>query len=275
MRSGDREAIEIMAFLTDCRWVGGIPELASPSDLILAADSGGHMLITGDSGCGQESLAHIVHSLSKRRGGRLVQRDAVPGGWETQDALLRDATKATLLLYLDDNADAIDRAFVPRLFSSTYQLRMIVVARNMAVARAAFGPGYVGSMMHVGLRPLTQRRGAIHSLLDRWFGVIGSPLRVAHLTEENQYSLQHNEWRDNLMKLRETAERLDAILAAPGGSLNEARKKLGVPRNTFYSWFGSTLRLSFPLISDEAAYELRATSCACCGERRCSRRVPP
>lgn len=235
------------------------PESVSPSDLILAADSGGHMLITGEPGCEQESLARIVHKLSKRRHSPFVECDRIPDDWQSRSALLKkDADKATLLLNLGDSARPIDIGFVSGLFSSSYQIRVIALARTAAVAHEALSPAYASPMMHVELRPLAKRRAAIHRLLDRWLAKKGSPLRMSDLTAENQRALQMHDWRENLTKLRETAERLDAIIRAPESSLNQARKEFGIARNTFYSWYGSTLRLSLPLVPKERAKALRA-----------------
>jgi hypothetical protein len=71
--------------------VRDLPELVSPSDLILAASSGGHMLITGDPGCEQETLARIVHHISKRRRKPLIEWVCVPDEWQTRDAMINAA----------------------------------------------------------------------------------------------------------------------------------------------------------------------------------------
>jgi len=85
-------------------------------------------------------------------------------------------------------------------------------------------------------------------MLDRWFAAWGNPLRVADLTPENRRRILAHDWR-TFDKLRETAQRLDAIIRAP--TLNQARLALGVARSTFYAWFGSTLRLEDPLVPPE------------------------
>jgi transcriptional regulator with AAA-type ATPase domain len=233
------------------------PELVSPSDFILAADSGGHMLITGKPGCGQDELAHIAHKISKRRASPFVVHDDLPRDLEAQNAFVKDdLNKSTLLLRVGENAPPFDPSFLSMLFSSSYQIRVIVLARTVEVASEALGAEYLQPLMQVALRPLAERRAAIHPLIDRWLAAHGSPLRIADLTPLNQHALLVHEWRDNLVKLRETAERLDAIVRAP--SLNQARKRLRIARNTFYSWFGDTLGLSDPLVSKERAPALRA-----------------
>ena len=176
----------------------------------------------------------------------------MPDDQEAQRALVRDeANKATLVLNLlgdevGDSPGPLDARVVASLFSPSYQIRVIVLTRTVELASALLGAAYVQPMMRVSLRPLAERRTAIEPMFDRWFAVHGSPLRIADLTPENRRRILTHDWR-TLGKLRETAERLDAIVRAP--SLNQARKALGVPRNTFYSWFGNTLRLEDPLVS--------------------------
>lgn len=234
-------------------------ELVSPSDLILAADSGGHMLITGEPGCEQEALARIVHHISKRRHNPLVERQCVPDDWEARGALLkREAVHGTLVLQLTDAARPIDRGFLSCLFSPEYKIRVIALARTLDVARKALGPAYARPMMHVGLRPLKQRPPAIPRLLDRCLAGLRSPLRVADLTEENQRALRVFPWPENLAQLRETARRLDALIRAPDFCRNLAWPALGVARTTFYRWFDETLRLSEPLVPHERAQALKA-----------------
>ena len=237
------------------------PNLVSPSDFILAADSGGHMLITGKPGCGQDELADIAHKLSKRRASPFMVHDDLPRELEAQNAFLKDeVNKSTLLLRVNDDTQPFDPGFLSRLFSPSYEIRVIVLARTVAVASEALGAEYLQPLMQVALRPLAERRAAIHPLIDRWLAAHGSPLRIADLTPENQHALLVHEWRDNLVKLRETAERLDAIVRAP--SLNQARKRLRIARNTFYAWFGDTLGLSDPLVSKERQPALRVALAA-------------
>lgn len=245
--------------------IRGIPELVSPSDFILAADSGGHMLITGPPSCEPDELARIAHKISKRRSRQCIERDHLPDDQEAQRALVTDeANKATLVLNLlgvdvGDSPAPLDARVVASLFSPSYQIRVIVLTRTVELASALVGAAYVQPMMRVSLRSLAERRAAIEPMLDRWFAVHDSPLRVADLTPENRRRILTHDWR-TLGKLRETAERLAAIVRAP--SLNQARKALGIPRSTFYSWFGSTLRLEDPLVSAERELELLAALAA-------------
>jgi hypothetical protein len=171
--------------------VRGIPELVSPSDFILAADSGGHLLITGDPTCAPDELAQIAHKISKRRGRPFLVRDRLPDDPEAQRALVvDDADSSTLVLNLlaveGGQPDPLDPRTIAALFSPSYQIRVIVLTRTLELASALLGEAYTRPMMHVPLRPLAQRPGAIGPMLDRWFALHGSPLRVADLAPENR-----------------------------------------------------------------------------------------
>jgi hypothetical protein len=160
---------------------------------------------------------------------------------------------------IGDEPQPLDPRMVASLFSPSYQIRIIVITRTVELASALLGDVYVQPMMRVALRPLTERRAAVEPMLDRWLAARGSPLRVADLTPENRRQLLTHDWRA-LDKVREAAKRLDAIIRAP--SLNQARLALGVARNTFYAWFGSTLRLDYPLVPEDREPALLAALAA-------------
>lgn len=233
-----------------------------PSDVILAADGPGHLLITGRPGCEQEELARIIHKISKRRGQDIVEIDSVPEDRRGQNAIVkRQATRSTLVLHLGENRKRLDPAFVSLVLSPSFQIRVIVLARTVNQARRALGHEHWRPLMHVALCPMSLRRAAIHRLLDEWLAARDSPLRIADLTPQNQRALLICPWRENLKALRQTAVRLDAIVQA-GFSRKKAAVSLGIARQTFYSWFGNTLRLTKPLVPDARARALTATLAA-------------
>ena len=237
---------------------GSVVETPSPSNFILAAAGPGHMLITGKRGCGQEELAQIVHRISKRRDEERVDLNiaSVPADRKAQSAILKNkAAHATLVLNLGTHRERIDPAFVSSLFSPTYQIRVIVVARTLNQARRALGHAYVCPMMHVPLAELPLRKAAIRRLLDMHLAARGSPLRFADLTPANQEALRNGKWRENLDALRETAVRLDAIVRARF-SRRQAAIALGIARQNFYNWYGSTVRLTKPLVPQTRARAL-------------------
>jgi hypothetical protein len=250
MRTHHPKLLEILGTEDEVRHTPELGDTAAPSDVILAAAGAGHLVITGKQGCEQEELALRIHEMSKRRWQPPTDLHDTPEPSALSEILKGDAAKGTLVLHLGNRDDRLDPSFVAPLFSSDYQTRVIVVARTIEVAIKALGRPYV-PQMHIWLRPLQLRRGAIHRLLDQMLAAHKVPLRVADLTPENQRALVTCDWRENLAALRETAARFAAIARAPKFSRAEAADALGVERNTFYAWYKDTIGLSHPLV-DEA-----------------------
>jgi hypothetical protein len=247
MREQYPKLVEILGPEDEIRSSATGTEPTSPSDLILAADSPGHLLITGRPGCDQEDLARIIHKMSKRRRQAPVEIDEVPDDRRGQNALLK--TRGTLVLNLGVHSRRLDPAFVSSLFSPSYHIRVIAIARTANQARRSLGHEHWCRLMHIALRPMELRRAEIPNLLDQFLTARGSVLRMADMTSHNQRALLFNPWRENLRSLRETAVRLDAMVLA-GFSRKGAAAALGLKRQTFDHWFNNTMRLSKPLVSD-------------------------
>jgi hypothetical protein len=169
------------------------------------------------------------------------------------------------VLDLGTHRKRLDPAFVAGMFSSGYQIRVIVIARTANLARRVLGHQHWRPLMHVALCPMTRRRAAIQRLLDEQLAVRGSMLRFADLTPHNQRALLFNPWRENLLSLRETAVRLDAIVTS-GFSRRKAAEALGVVRQTFYHWYANTTKLTRPLVPDARKQALIAAL----AERTCT-----
>lgn len=250
MRRQHPKLVEILGREDEVRSATENGETASPSDLILAADGPGHVLITGKPGCEQEELARIIHRISKRRRLPRVEVNHVPEDRREQSALLKQrAIRGTLVLDLDKNRTRLDQTFVSSMFSPSYQIRVIVLARTTSQARRALGHQHWRPLLHVALCPMSRRQAAIPRLLDEWLTERGSALRVADLSPANRRALLRNPWRENLQALRQTAVRLDAIVRA-GFSRKKAAAALGIPRQTFYGWFNETMRFVKPLVEE-------------------------
>ena len=250
MRTHHPTLLEILGTEDEVRHAPELGETAAPSDVILAAAGVGHLLITGKQGSKQEELASIVHEMSKRRWQPPTDLHEIPERGAAQHEILKgEAAKGTLVLHLGNRDERIDPNFVASLFSSDYQTRVIVVARTIEVAIKALGRPNV-PQMHIWLRPLQLRRGAIHRMLDQMLAAHEVPLRVADMTPENQRALVTCDWRENLAALRETGQRFAAIARAPKFSRAEAADALGIERNTFYAWYKDTIGLSHPLVDE-------------------------
>lgn len=262
MREHHPTLIEILGREDEVRSASEAGETPGPADLILAADGAGHLLITGKLGCEHEELARIIHKISKRRRKDIVEIDQVPGDRKGQNAILKHkARRATLVLHLAKNRHRLDPAFVSAMFSASYEIRVIVTARTTNQARRALGHQYWRTLMHIALCPMARRRAAIHRLLDDRLTAHGSVLRVADLTPANQRALLVNPWRENLRAVRQAAVRLDAIARA-GFSRQQAAESLKIARQTFYNWYGITMKLTKPLVPEGRAAALIAAQAA-------------
>lgn len=258
MREQHPRLVEILGREDEVRSATESGETPSPSDLIVAAAGPGHLLITGKPGCEQEELARAIHKMSKRRRQAIVEVDHVPEDRTGQNVILKHkATKGTLVLHLAANRNRLDPAFVSSIFSPSYHIRVIVIARTANQARRALGHQHWRPLMHIALCPMVLRRAAITRLLDQWLVARGSALRVADLTPFNQRALLHNPWRENLQSLRDAAVRLDAIARADF-SRKKAAELLGIKRQTFAHWFNNTMRLTKPLVSNTGKRALTA-----------------
>lgn len=234
-------------------------ETPTPSDLLLAARSPCHLLITGKPGCDQEELARAIHMISQRRRQPIIEVGEVPQDRASQSVLLKERSPGTtLVVNLGADRKRLDPAFVSSMLSPSYRLRVLVIACTANQARRSLGHHHWRSLRHIALLPLAQRRSDILPLLDQWLSVRGSVLRVADLTSHNQRALQFNPWRENLRALREAAVRLDAIALA-GFSRKRAAAQLGILRQTFDHWFNNTMRLTKPLVPDSRKRELTAS----------------
>ena len=234
-------------------------ETPSPSELIVTAVAGSHLLVTSEPHCDQDRLAHIVHAISLFRERPLIAIDRAHGTPDTpgtpdaegaQRARALDRA-ATVVFDLEDHRDRIEPALISRLFSPRYQTRVIALARTSQVAKAALGERYVKQMKHVRLVPLSSRTGAIHRLLDQLLAERGSSLRVGALAPYNQAALARHRWGGNFASLREAADRLVAAAREP--SLRRAALALGVPPATFHNWYSNILGLTQPLLAEARA----------------------
>jgi len=220
-------------------------ETPSPSELIVAAVDGPHMLITSESNCEQGRLAQIIHEISLLRDRTLIPFDHASGRQELESDLLQHCA-ATVLLDLSDNRERISPTLTARLFSLRYQTRLIALASAVDIANAALGERYVRKMKHIWLEPLSGRAKAIQRLLDMEFRALGADLRFNAMSAHNQAALRNYRWPDNFGSLRVAARRLLAI--AQAGTLRGAARALQMDHGTLTNWYREQVRLELRLL---------------------------
>jgi hypothetical protein len=198
----------------------------SPDTVMIEAASGsGPILITGDRGCGHERLAQAIHAMSLRRREKIIEIDTEDRA--AQIALARQASKSrtTVVLTLGGKGPPLDPSLSAMLWSTSFGVRVIALARTDKIARDALGADLVGQMRHVPLRQLAYRTVEIDQLLDGVLAEHRSVLRTADLTRENQAALRAHDWPLNLTELRQLAA--DLAAHSVHGNLREAAKHSG------------------------------------------------
>ena len=228
--------------------IGSARENPSPSDMIVAAVAGAHLLVTGEPHCDQDRLANIVHRISRNHERSIVEISpaTLPTDRKGRTELVKQrAARSTLVLDLGDQGEPLDPTFVSMLFKTRHQVRVIVLARSIDVADKALGRQYGGQLQEVPLRPLASRPEAIDRLFDRMLEERNSPLRMSYLTPENQEAVRGYHWPENFASLRQAAARLTAIYRL--GSINKAAQLFHIAPATLNYWYAHTLKLSTPL----------------------------
>lgn len=227
------------------------PGADRPPDWVMvqAATGSGPLLLTGGTGCDLDRLAHAIHAMSPRRSRKPVEVASVPLERAAQVALVRQASKTSLILPLAQDGPPLDPEFAPMLFSTSFGVRLIALAPNLDVARYALTDAKVARMQHVPVYPLAYRSGEIDKLIDRRFTERGFHLRAADLTPENQAALKAYDWPNNFDELREIA---DGIIAHKTlGGLRPAAESLGIPSHHKLARHFERVGLGFPLFSED------------------------
>lgn len=241
---------DLLDWETETSLVPPPPRWATPTYAIRIASGVDHFIISGDAGCDQEQLARAIHQISPLRKRELVWVDSIPEDRAEQKKLLVRASRSTMVLKIGEDMPIMDETFRSSLFSTSYRIRVIVIA---SPRRAQAVLGDHGFMRRIELRPLAFRTDQIERLLDRQLEQRGSPLRFAQLSEHNRQALLRYEWRrkqgreyvSNFDELRIAADRLAAI--AREGSLRKAAEALGEDRWAVQYWASNVVGLKTPL----------------------------
>lgn len=212
--------------------------------MVQAATGSGPLLFTGEAGCDLVRLARAVHAISMRRSRPAVEVATVAQERAAQVALVRRASKTSLILPLGDEKTPLDPHFASMLFDASLGVRLVVLASSLGVARGALSDARVELMQHVPVRPIAYRSAEIEKLLDRWFGERAFPLRFAELTPANQAALRTYHWPGNFDELRAVADALMAHVTR--GGLRSAAQSLGISHPMLQRRFGRVgLKLPF------------------------------
>lgn len=221
----------------------GAQRIEAIDDLLLCAVQGGHILVIAEPGTDQERLARAIHHASLRRRRHFVR--ALPNEAGRLDRqLLEYAEGGTLWLDLEPARASLDAAFVEHLVAPRSNVRVVLSARSLELARKGVGLELIARAHHVAVAPLRERAGEIAHLVERRFIERGSSMRFSDFTDANQAALLGNRWPGNLEQLRDTADRL--LVMAPCTTERAAATALKTPRTTLQRWLDA-MGLELPL----------------------------
>lgn len=188
------------------------------------------LLAPRGSECGR--LARAIHACSRRRDHPFVEL-AQPA--RPRAALLPEfqaASRGTVFASLDDAGSCARlAALVGLLFDPVYAVRPIVAARDLARFATALHLD-ANRFRSLTMSPLRARPGDIPALLDAMLAEMGSPHRISELPPARLRAMSAHDWPGNRAELRETAERLAALLAH-GGNRSAAARSIGHDLESF------------------------------------------
>lgn len=214
-------------------------------ELLIAAGQGGHLLILSEPGNDQERLARAIHGASLRRRQHFVKATPPDEQGNVDPQAFGLAVRGSLWLDLEHARAALDPALLEKLLAPEQNVRMLIGARTLDIARKSLGIDLVGRSFHVTIPALRERGGQIATLLERAFIERRSTLRLADLADANQAALLGYAWPGNLEQLREVADRLVVLAACPTD--RTASAALRMPRTTLQRWLDA-LGLELPLL---------------------------
>ena len=183
------------------------------------------ILLLGDRGSERGHLAHAIHECSRRRRHPFREVRKPSGDPEALVADFRAAAHGTMFVSLDNlGGKAGVGPLIKLLFDPTYAVRPIIAARDLAQVCAALNVTAT-RFRPLTLPPVRERPGDIPALLDAMLAEWGSPHRVVELKPDRLAAMCDFEWPRNRAELRETAQRVGALLAHRG-NLSAAAKAI-------------------------------------------------
>jgi len=183
------------------------------------------ILLLGGRGSERGHLAHAIHECSRRRRHPFREVRKPAGEPESLLADVEAAAHGTVFVSLDNlGARAGLSPLIKALFDPKYGVRPILAARDLAQVCAALSVTAT-RFRTLTVPPVRNRPHDVPALLDFMLAEWGSPHRVVELKPDRLAAMCEFEWPRNRAELRETAERLGALLAHRG-NLSAAAKAI-------------------------------------------------
>ena len=190
------------------------------------------IMLLGDRGSERGHLAHAIHECSRRRGHPFRELKTTARDRESLLPDFKAAAHGTMFVSLDNlGGKAGISRLIELLFDPTYAVRPIIAARDLTQVCAALNVTAT-RFRPVTVPPVGRRPRDIPALLDMMLEEWGSPHRVAELRPDRLEAMCAFDWPRNRAELRETAQRLGALLAH-GGNRSAAAKAINQDIESF------------------------------------------
>jgi len=193
-------------------------------------------LLIGDRGTERGHLAHAIHAASQRRGNSFQEIENPSAPREELERYFKKATRGTVYASLDHIGPRSRlKSLVELMFESTYDARPIIAARDHRVICDALST-VMPRFTSVTVPPLSAHREDVPAILDAMLREQKTPHSVAELAPDRRAAMSNYEWPRNRGELRETAERLAALLEHKGNMVAAAAS---IEQD--YEWFRRSL----------------------------------
>ncbi len=207
------------------------------------------VLITGESGVGKESMPKIVHSLSRRKHGKLIavncgaipegtidselfghEKGAFTGATATRSGYFEEADGGTIFLDEVGELPLTTQVRLLRVLENKEFIKVgsskvqktdvrIVAATNVkmfeAIKKGKFREDlyYRLSTVEINLPSLRERKGDIHLLFRKFASDFASKYKMPtiRLTDDAVFLLEKYPWNGNIRQLRNVAEQISVL----------------------------------------------------------------
>lgn len=207
------------------------------------------VLITGESGVGKESMPKIVHSLSRRKHGKLIavncgaipegtidselfghEKGAFTGATATRSGYFEEADGGTIFLDEVGELPLTTQVRLLRVLENKEFIKVgsskvqktdvrIVAATNVkmfeAIKKGRFREDlyYRLSTVEIHLPPLRERKEDIHLLFRKFASDFASKYKMPtiRLQQEAVFLLEKYHWSGNIRQLRNVAEQISVL----------------------------------------------------------------
>jgi transcriptional regulator with AAA-type ATPase domain len=213
------------------RWVLGFDAHAYVDAMLAVVSSGEPLLLVGPPACEQRYLAEQIHATSARRALGFVAITP-PLSERDQAGGLAAASHGTVYMNLEEFT-RVPAWFVGHLFGETYQVRPIISAPGVEVARKHLGDLNISRLRVITIPPFKDRRQDVAGILNSMFRQppLKSEREIAELGEARIERLKAFDWPDNFDDLRRNAPKILAYIES-GFNETAAARALGKSRQS-------------------------------------------